>query len=106
MPKKPRPRTKLREAARSVQKLQDARRRLFELEPGGTPERPLLVASAAVVEAHAESVACPRCSGRHDVVEHAALTINGTRLREARLRCRQCGTTRSLWFSINETGPN
>jgi hypothetical protein len=106
MPKKPRPRTKLREAARSLKKLDAARRRLFELEPGGSPERPLPVASAAVVEAHAESVACPRCGGKHEVVEHLALTIDGTRLREARLRCRQCGTTRSLWFCISEIGPN
>ncbi len=106
MPKKPRPRTKLREAARSLQKLQDARQRLFALEPGGTPERPVPVVSAAVVEAHAESVACPRCNGRHEIVEHVALTIDGARLREARLRCRQCGTKRSLWFCISETGPN
>jgi hypothetical protein len=40
------------------------------------------------------------------VLEHVALTIDGARLREARLRCRRCGTTRSLWFCINETGPN
>jgi len=106
MPKKPRPRAKQREAARSLQKLQDARQRLFALEVGGTPERPVIVTSAAVVEAHAESVACPRCKGRHDVVEHVALTIEGRRLREARLRCRQCGTTRSLWFCISEIGPN
>lgn len=106
MPKKPRPRTKLRQAVRSLSKLQDARQRLFELEPGGSSERPLIVVSAAVVETHAESVACPRCSGKHEVVEHVALTIDGTRLREARLRCRQCGTKRSLWFCISEIGPN
>jgi hypothetical protein len=27
-------------------------------------------------------------------------------LREARLRCRQCGTTRSLWFRIADARPN
>jgi len=106
MPKKPRPRTKQREALRAQQKLSDARQRLFALEPGGTPERPLPVLSAAVVEAHAESVPCPRCSARHEVLEHVAVTIDGVRLREARLRCRQCGTTRSMWFRIQETGPN
>ena len=106
MGKKPRSRTKRRESARDVDKLQAARERLFQLEIGGTPERPLSVASAAVVEAHAESVPCPRCSGKLDVSEHIAVTVNVVRLREARLRCRQCGTTRSLWFRISDPGPN
>lgn len=106
MAKKPRPRTKRRETARAVDKLQAARERLFELEPGGTPERPLSIASAAVVETHAESVPCPRCAGKQEVSEHVAVTVQGTRLREARLRCRQCGTMRSLWFRIIELGPN
>jgi hypothetical protein len=106
MAKKPRPRTKLRETARAADKLRAARERLFELELGGSSERPLSVSSAAVVETHAESVPCPRCEGRHDVSEHVAVTVHGVRLREARLRCRQCGTTRSLWFRITERGPN
>jgi hypothetical protein len=104
--KKSRPRTKHREAARTLDKLQTARQRLFELEPGGSPERPLRVSSAAVVEAHAESVPCPRCEGKQDVVEHVAVTIKGARLREARLHCRQCGSKRSLWFRIGEALPN
>ena len=83
-----------------------ARERLFQLETGGSPERPLPVVSATVVEAHAESVPCPRCGGKHDLVEHVAVTVLRVRLREARLRCRQCGTTRSLWFRISDVGPN
>lgn len=79
---------------------------MFELEAGGAPERPLLIMSAAVVETQAESVPCPLCEGKHEVVEHLALTVDGTRLREARLRCRQCGSTCSLWFCISELGPN
>lgn len=104
--KKSRPRTKLRAATRASEKLAEARQRLFELEAGGSSERPLSVVSAAVVEAHAESVPCPRCEGKHDVVEHVALTLNGVRLRQAKLRCRQCGTTRSMWFRINDALPN
>ncbi len=104
--KKSRPRTKQREAARSLDKLRAARERLFELEAGGSAERPLTVVSAAVVEAQAESVPCPRCEGRHDVVEHVAVTLHGVRLREVRLRCRQCGTSRSLWFRISDALPN
>lgn len=104
--KKSRARTKLREAERSKEKLRSARERLFELEDGGTPQRPLSVVSAAVVEAHADSVPCPLCEGRHEVVEHRASTVDGVRLREVRLRCRQCGTTRALWFRIQEPLPN
>jgi len=59
-----------------------------------------------LVEAQAESAACPRCDGKHEVVEHVAVTVLRVRLREARLRCRQCGTRRSLWFRINDIGPN
>ncbi|HVY31572.1 MAG TPA: hypothetical protein VHB79_33785 [Polyangiaceae bacterium] len=106
MAKKPRPRASKREQERALAKLQAARERLFALEAGGSPERPLLVVSSAVVEAHAESVPCPRCAGRHEVLEHVAVTIAGVRLRETRLRCRQCGTARSLWFRITDVGPN
>lgn len=83
-----------------------ARERLFALELGGSPERPLSVTSPAVIESHAESVSCPRCQGKQDVLEHVAVTKGGVRLREARLRCRQCGTPRSLWFRIQDLGPN
>ena len=84
----------------------EARERLFELALGGKPERPLTVASAAVVETHASSLACPRCEGKQDVVEHVAVTRGGVRLREARLRCRQCASLRSVWFLLRDVGPN
>lgn len=106
MAKKPRSRTVRREAERSQAKLDVAREKLFELEQGGAPERPLPVVSAAVIEAHAESMPCPRCQGKHDVVEHVAVTVAGVRLREVRMRCRQCGARRSLWFRITDIGPN
>lgn len=106
MAKKTRPRGQRRETERAHSKLSKARQRLFELEVGGSAERPLPVVSAAVVETHAESVPCPLCQNKHEVVEHVAVTRLGVRLREARLRCRQCGTSRSLWFRINDVGPN
>jgi hypothetical protein len=80
--------------------------RLFGLEPGGSAERPLLVGTASVVEAHAEAVPCPRCLGRHELQEHLAVTLNGVRVRQVRLRCRQCGSRRSLWFRIGDSAPN
>jgi hypothetical protein len=106
MAKKPRARTVRRAAARHSAKLVDARERLFELELGGAPERPLTIPSAAVVEVHATALACPRCEGKHELVEHVAVTLGGMRLREARVRCRQCGSTRSVWFLIRDVGPS
>ncbi|HEX3777008.1 MAG TPA: hypothetical protein VHV51_21190 [Polyangiaceae bacterium] len=104
IPPKRRPRAALRERTRAQQKLAKDREKLFQLEPGGGPERPLDASTAAVIETHATSVPCPHCGGHHEVTEHVALVHRGVRLREAKLRCRQCGTTRSLWFRI--VGPS
>ena len=93
-------RTERREQERADKRLTADRERLFTFEPGGRPERPLEATSAAVIEAHAASVPCPLCAGAQEVTEHSALIHNGVRLRETKLRCRQCGTTRSLWFRI------
>lgn len=93
-PKRPsRPRTLSRELRRD-------REHLLRLEPGGSRERPIEVESASLVEPRAESVHCPVCGSAFAVEEHLALTTGGVRLREARVRCRQCGAQRSLWFRI------
>jgi predicted RNA-binding Zn-ribbon protein involved in translation (DUF1610 family) len=101
-------RTLRREQERTVTRLRDDRERLFRLEPGGNPDHPLDASSAAVIEAHAMGVPCPQCGASQEVTEHVAL-VHGperVRLRETKLRCRQCGSTRSLWFKIVGTGPN
>ena len=85
---------------RAASKLAQDRERLFVLEAGGRPERPIEAASAAVIESQAIRVPCPRCGGSHEVVEHAAVVQKGVRLREVKLCCRQCGSKRSLWFRI------
>ena len=103
MKRKPRaesPRTLARGEQRRQDKLADQREALFRLEPGGSAAHPIAVISASVVEAHALGVSCPRCSGPHELVEHAAIAVAGVRLREAKLRCRQCGTRRSLFFRL------
>jgi transposase-like protein len=97
-------RTVRRAQERAENRLQADRDRLFALEPGGSPERPLAAASAAVIESHALSVRCPRCGANHELVEHSAHVRNGVRLRETKLRCRHCGSERSLWFKI--VGPS
>jgi hypothetical protein len=107
--KKPRPeraRTQARRSDREAEKLARDRERLFTLSPGGGGARPLLVTSPSVVEARALAERCPRCNGEHELLEHAAVTLNDVRLREARLRCRTCRSTRSLFFQIDEALPN
>lgn len=100
MGKPKRPRTARRELHRRLGKAGDAAERLFGHEPGGNPRRPLEVGSPAIVEARARATPCPRCGGEHDVLEHAAVTVDGDRLREVRLSCRACRTRRSLWFRL------
>jgi transposase-like protein len=99
--KKPkRDRTLRRAAARSAASLAADRERLFVLEPGGAAQRPIAVDAVPIVEIRAVAVPCPRCTGRHRVEEHAAVTVAGVRLREVRLVCTECGTRRSLWFRL------
>ena len=101
MAKKPkRERTIRREATRRSVALAHDQERLFRLGPGGSAERPVDLASASVVEIRARAAPCPRCAGTHHVDEHLAVTIHGVQLREARLSCRSCGSTRSLWFRL------
>jgi hypothetical protein len=95
-----RARTERREHERRMLRLGRDRERLFAKEPGGSPELPLEVDSASVVDVRARSTRCPRCDGEHSVEEHRAVESKGVRLREARLLCRSCGSRRSLWFRL------
>jgi hypothetical protein len=93
-------RTVRRAQARAESRAQSDRERLFSLETGGNPEHPIEAVSAAVIDSHATHVPCPLCGGSHELREHVALVQHGVRLRETKLRCRQCGSERSLWFKI------
>lgn len=96
----PRPRTLLRRQRVVSEKLVRAKNALLDLEPGGRPNHPLEVATAAVIEPKAKSVVCPRCDEPFDIESHEAHTTEQGRLREVKLRCRTCSGTRSLWFRI------
>jgi hypothetical protein len=96
----PRARTVARRQRLADDKLVRARMKLMDLEPGGTPERPIDVSTAALVEPKARAVACPRCEEPFGVESHEAHTDDRGRLREVSLRCRNCATTRKLWFRI------
>jgi hypothetical protein len=95
-----RERTARRQAAREFVKLAKDRERLFMSEVGGTNERPIDVETPSIVEVRARAVPCPLCAGEQQVLEHAAVMTESGLLREARLRCRRCGSKRSLWFRI------
>lgn len=100
-----RARTERREAERDAAKLARARIKLAALEAGGSPDLPIEVTSASIIEPHAQSMYCAAC-GNHGlrIDEHLAQTFPGERrLRVLKSRCPQCGTQRDLFFRIGTT---
>jgi hypothetical protein len=101
VPRKPkRARAERRAEERAAVKLSRDRERVAAFERGGAPDRPIAIASPAEVEVHARSVVCARCAGPNELLDHAAETLGGARLRVARLRCKACGATRSIYFEL------
>lgn len=106
--RRPRARTERRAAERAHAKLAEARLKLAALEPGGSPERPIEVTSASVVEVHAAGLPCAACGARTRVEEHAVAAAPSERegagasrtLRVARVRCSRCGLARDVYFRI------
>jgi DNA-directed RNA polymerase subunit RPC12/RpoP len=94
------PRAVRREAERSALKLARDRERLAALEAGGSPERPIELASASQVEGTARSTPCARCGGEVRVEEHLAETIGGARLRVVHVACPACGYKRPMYFRL------
>jgi hypothetical protein len=98
--KKRSPKAERRAKARAEEKLGKKREQLAKIEAGGSPERPIDVVSVSVVETRAKSMPCPGCLGTSRVEEHAAETVEGRRLRIARMQCAQCGARRVVYFRI------
>jgi hypothetical protein len=84
----------------ALAKLARERERLAMIEDGGSPSRPIDVESASQVEPHARSIPCARCGQALRVDEHAAETVDGVRLRIARMACANCGAHRAIYFRI------
>jgi hypothetical protein len=95
-----RQRTLDRALERKRQKLHEARVQLARLEPGGSPERPLEVSSASVVQSRAESEPCLRCNGAMRCAEHGTAEGSHGLLRLVELSCRSCGETRRVYLRI------
>ena len=74
--------------------------RLARLGPGGAPDHPIEIDSPPVVDIMAEARPCPLCDGSLRLIEHAAETIDGQRLRVARVRCTSCGIAREIYFRL------
>jgi hypothetical protein len=97
-----RPRAARRARAREQAALVRDLEKLARLEAGGAPDRPLAVESVAQVEVMATSRPCPLCQGSVRLVEHAAETVDGVRLRVARIACTLCGVARARYFRLDE----
>ena len=100
-------RTERREAERGAVKLAEARLKLAALEAGGSPERPIEVTSASIVEPHAAGLGCAACGGSTRVEEHSAITVTDASgapraLRVARVRCTRCGVQRDIYFRLEK----
>jgi hypothetical protein len=89
-----------RAAAVAARKVARDRERLAHLAEGGTPERPIEVASPSLVEVVAASMPCPLCEASLRVLEHQATVIGGERLRVARTACSACRAERSFYFRL------
>lgn len=101
MAKKPkRDRTVRREAARALDKSTAERLALAKLEPGGAPERPLVVSTAALVEPTARAIPCPACGESVRLLEHTAEERAGRRLRVVKVDCSRCGTRVERFFEV------
>ena len=74
-----------------------ARERLAALVPGGARDRPIIVASAAVIEPRVKRLACPHCAGEYRIHEHERAASS---VRRVDVACRQCSAPRSLWFRL------
>jgi hypothetical protein len=94
-------RTARRRRDRLHEKLARDLDRLARLEPGGAPERPLPIASPAVVDVLAVAKPCPLCGGPLRLEDHAAVEIDGTRLRVASVACTLCRARRALYFRLS-----
>jgi hypothetical protein len=101
-----RARRERREQERAAKKAVRVTERLARQLPGGTAEAPIDVDAPAVAEIKARSVPCPQCGGELAIEgDRADSTPRGV-LRELEMRCRRCGTRRSLWFRVAPRAPS
>ena len=96
-------RTARRVADRDARRLVRTREKLAHLVAGGSEDHPITVSTAAVIEGRARAMPCPQCEGELEVKDHRS---SGDGMRPVDVKCRQCGTPRTLWFRIVSDEPN
>lgn len=101
-----RPRAQRRERERHLKDLIRDRERLVRLEPGGAPERAILVPSVSVIEGSARSTPCHQCDGELALLEHAAERQGDEVLRVVRSACKRCHAQRAIWFRLGAVLPS
>jgi len=79
------------------------REQLALLSVGGSPERPIHVISASVVEIRARALPCVQCAGEYRVNDHRAPTSG---LRQVSVTCTRCCVSRDLWFRLVSCDPS
>jgi len=89
-------------SARAHARLVRDQERLARLEPGGAPDRPLMIDSPVLVDGRAVAKPCPLCGGTLRLDAHTAEAVDGVRLRIASVTCTQCGVHRSVYFRLTE----
>jgi hypothetical protein len=82
---------------------EQTRELLAGLAPGGSPERPIVVTSSAVIEPRAIALPCPQCNGEHRVLEHTRPRRGNRRVD---VQCRHCSSQRTLWFRLVDLEAN
>lgn len=78
--------------------------RVARREPGGAPDRPLVIDSPVLVDVRAVAKPCVFCDGSLRLDAHTAEVVEGVRLRVASVACTQCGARRSVYFRL--AGPS
>ncbi len=107
MSKRPKRETSARAARRASDRdTEKARRDLERLDAasvGASPARPSILSSASQVEVDAVSRPCPICGGALLLTSHDAETIDGVRLRVARVVCKVCRAARARYYRLVES---
>jgi hypothetical protein len=102
----PRLRNKRRELERALRKQVRKTEAMAGRLPGASPDLPIEVASASVVEGKARATPCVQCEGDMELRgDRATSTARGV-LREIALACRRCHTPRTLWFRVTPPAAN
>jgi DNA-directed RNA polymerase subunit RPC12/RpoP len=95
-----RARTARRHSERRLEKLARDRARLAKLEAGGSPERPIEVASSAVVDMRVAELRCTRCEAPLRSQGDVAIASSAHVLRKVDAACVRCGERRIVYVRV------